>query len=275
MPELPDLEVLRDNLTLRIVGRTIRGVEVYRTGLVRTGPDSIAVEGRTFSQIGRRGKHLIFSFHGGPHLIVHLMRWGWLWHGPASYPPSRATILRLALDDGFDLRLIEPGGQPLAAAWVVPDPATAEPLRKLGVEPLSDAFTWDAFRALLAGRRRPLKKVLTDQHLIAGIGNAYADEVLFAAKLSPVRYAHTLTEGEQERLWQAIPEALRWAIAEIKKRVGDGLFDKEVRDFLYVHGRAGNPCRVCGTPVGEILFDDQRTDFCPRCQGVNQPMRGA
>lgn len=274
MPELPDLEVVRDILAPRIVGRTVRGVEVNRPDLVRAGVPSIsALVGKELRALGRRGKYLIFSFAEAPHLLVHLMRWGWLWHGSRGYSPTSATDLRLSFDDGSDLRLIEGRSPRLAAAWVVSDPLTAEPLRKLGWEPLSDEFTAEAFRRLIQGKRRQLKRILTDQTLIAGIGNAYADEILFRAKLSPVRYSHTLTTDELTRLWQTIPETLRWAISEIKARTKDTLFEREVRDFLCVHGRMGSPCLKCGTVIAEILYDEVRTDYCPRCQDAGRPIQ--
>jgi formamidopyrimidine-DNA glycosylase len=276
LPELPDLEVVRDILSPRIVGQAVRGVEVNRPDLLRTGEGSVSLlVGKELHAIGRRGKYLLFSFGPEAHLLVHLMRWGWLWHGPHGYTPTTATQLRLMFDDGSDLRLIEARSPYLAAVWVVPDPKTAEPLRGLGVEPLSAEFTPEVLRHLIAGKRRPLKRFLTDQSLIAGIGNAYADEILFRARLSPVRYTHTLTEDELDRLWHAIGEALRWAIREIRARVGDALVDREVRDFLFVHGKKGNPCRECGTPIAEILFEDARTNYCPRCQGprVVLPLR--
>lgn len=197
------------------------------------------------------------------------MRYGWLWHGPSGYKPTRATTLSLSFDDATDLRLIEPGTPQIAAVWLVEDWAQAEPLSKLGPEPFSSAFTSEAFTQALKGKRRMIKKVLTDQAIVAGIGNAYADEILFLSRISPFRFVHTLSSEELARLWRAIPETLRWAIQEIKDRVGENLFDKEIRDFLYVHGRAGLPCRICGTPIGEVLFEGQRTNYCQKCQNVS------
>ncbi|GAB4305004.1 MAG: Fpg/Nei family DNA glycosylase [Candidatus Bipolaricaulota bacterium] len=268
MPELPDLEVVKDILTPRIVGQVVRGVEVNRVGLLRTREEGVALlVGRELQAIGRRGKYLAFSFGSDLHLLVHLMRWAWLWHGDRGYPPTTATDLRVAFEDGTDLRLIEARSPRLAAAWMVSDLVAVEPLQNLGREPLSEEFTVDVLRGLVAGRRRPLKRILTDQSLIAGIGNAYADEILFRARLSPVRYGHTLTAEEQEHLWRAIGDTLRWAIAEIRGRTGDALFEREIRDFLSVHGRKGAPCPECGTPIAEILYDGARTNYCPRCQG--------
>lgn len=269
MPELPDLEAMREILTPRIVGRTVRGVALSRPGLLKEGQFEELV-GKKLERIGRRGKYLIFSFAEGPHLLLHLMRWAWLWHGPHTYTPTGSTDLRLSFEDGGELRLIEPTPQRLASAWLVQDITAADPLRNLGPEPLSEGFTLEAFRPLVQGRRRQLKRLVVDQELIAGIGNAYADEILFQARLSPVRYAHTLNDEEIQRLWEAIPKTLRWASEEIRQKAGEKLFDKEIRDFLFVHGRAGEPCRVCATPVGEILIEGQRTNFCPSCQGVNR-----
>lgn len=270
MPELPDLEAVKRILAPRIVGRTVRGVEVRFPGFLKSGPPLAELVGRELGEIGRRGKYLILSFSGGSRLVLHLMRWGWIWHGSSRYPLTRATVLSLDLDDGASVRVIEPGPQRLVRGWHL----TADepgPLGDLGIEPLGREFTREALGELVSGRRRQIKRILTDQKLIAGIGNAYADEILFAARLSPFRYAHTLTEEEVDRLWRAIPATLNWAIEEIEKRANGELFEQEIRDFLMVHGRAGKPCRVCGTPIEEVLIGGQRTDYCPNCQRVNTP----
>ena len=230
--------------------------------------------GREVQGLGRRGKYLILSLVAGPHLLVHLKRWAWLWFGPASYAPTGSTELRLSFDGRFDLRLIEPTPIRLAQVWVVDDLDRAEPLQGLGVEPLSPHFNRTCLQALIAGKRRVLKRLLVDQSLIAGIGNAFADEILFQARLSPVRFAHTLNEKELERLAHAVSSTLAWGVEEIEKRLGDHLFEKEIRDFLDVHGRPGEPCRICGTTIEEFLLEGQRTDYCPACQEVNRPLRG-
>ena len=272
MPELPDLEVLKDNLTPRAVGRTVRGVEVRSPAFLKTVQPSVSeLAGRGVAGLARRGKYLILLFSGGLKLVLHLMRWGWIWHGSSSYAPTRATLFRLALDDGMDVRVIESGSQRLARGWLLAGDAPG-PEAGLGLEPLDPEFTLEAFRQVLSGKRRQLKRLLVDQKLIAGIGNAYADEILFQARLSPFRYSHTLDDGEVVRLHQAIPDTLRWAIGEIRNRLGGELFEREVRDFLWVHGRVGKPCRVCGTPIEEVLLGGQRTDYCPLCQNVNRPL---
>ncbi len=270
MPELPDLEVIAAVLAPRIVGKAIRGAEpLHPAFLQSTEPPLSAAEGREITGTGRRGKYLILHLSGGLHFVVHLMRAGWIWHGPSRYTATKSTVFRITLDDGNELRVIEPGHPKLSRGWLLPS-LDREPLSELGVEPLSEDFTLERFKGLISGRRRQIKKLLVDQKLIAGIGNAYADEILFAAKLSPFRYAHTLSDEEIERLWRAIPEVLRWAIAEIKAKVGDGLYQEEERSFLRVHGRAGSPCPECGAPIKEILLGGQRTDFCMECQHVDE-----
>ncbi len=273
MPELPDLEVLKENLAQRVVGRTVQEVTVHHPAFLRTvSPPPREIVGREIQGVERRGKYLIFSAQG-LHLAIHLMRAAWIWHGPSRYEPTRSTLLRLGLDDGNDLRVLEPGAPKLARGWFLAS-LRESPLRELGVDPLSPDFTLEQLRAILSGKRRQLKKLLVDQRLIAGIGNAYADEILFEARLSPFRYAHTLTQEEIEALWRAIPRVLRWAIEEIKGHIGDELYQQEERSFLRVHGRAGAPCPVCGIPIAEVLLGGQRTDYCPRCQRVDAPPLG-
>lgn len=267
MPELPDLEVVAEILTPRIVGRTVRGVELRRPTLLRTGGEGLqALSGAELGVVTRRGGYLLFPSSSGVHLVVHLMRWAWFWHGSGAYPPSTDTDLRLLLSDGTELRLIESKVPKLAAAWLVRNPLADEPLRGLGPEPLDPAFTPEVLRRALAGRRRTLKRLLTDPAVVAGLGNAYADEILFAARLSPFRFAHTLTSEEVERLWRAMGETLRWAIGEIRARAGGRPMDREIRDFLRVHGRRGAPCPACGAPIAEVLLDDVRTNYCSVCQ---------
>lgn len=270
MPELPDLEVIAAALAPRIVGRTVRGAEALHPAFLQsTEPPLAAMAGRGIVGTGRRGKYLLLSLSGGLHFAVHLMRAGWVWHGPSRYAPTKSTVFRVELDDGNDVRVIEAGFPKLSRGWLLDSPESG-PLAELGLEPLDDGFTLERFRELIRGKRRQIKRLLVDQKLIAGIGNAYADEILFAARLSPFRYAHTLGEEEIRRLWESVPRVLRWAISEIRARVGEGLYQEEERSFLKVHGRAGKPCPECGEPIGEVLLGGQRTDFCPRCQHVDE-----
>ncbi len=270
MPELPDLEVIVANLAPRVAGREIRGAEALHPAFLQSTEIPLrGLVGRRIEGLGRRGKYLLIHLSGHLYLVIHLMRAGWIWHGASRYDATKSTVFRLVLDDDRDLRVIEAGFPKLSRGWIL-ETLDEGPLAGLGVEPLGEEFTLEKFTGILGGKRRQVKKILVDQKLIAGIGNAYSDEILFAAKISPFRYVHTLSPEEIEQLWQAIPEVLRWAIREIKSRVGNDLYREEERSFLRVHGRAGKPCTECGAPIGEVLLGGQRTNFCLRCQHVDQ-----
>ncbi|MFO8033546.1 MAG: zinc finger domain-containing protein [Candidatus Bipolaricaulota bacterium] len=265
--ELPDAEVLKENLTPRLVNRTVRGVEVLSDELFRSTPRLPSeLEGLKAGPIRRRGSYLIITFQGGPRLVLDLAPWAWVWHGSSTYTTTRTTGLRLILDDGMELRVILPGPWLQAAAWVVQRAGQLEALREMGPDPLALGFTHASFRARLEGRRRLVKELLMEPRTVSGIGDAFADEILFAARLSPIRYAHTLSGKEIRRLWEAVPSTLMWAISVLRARLQGALFERELRNFLRVHGRRGSPCPVCGSTVAEIQFDERKTNYCPSCQ---------
>ncbi len=267
MLELPDAEVLKENLSSRISGRGVVGVEVLRPQLFRETPlPPTVLQGTTAGPVQRRGHYLFLTFGVGPRLVLDLAPWAWVWHGQSAYPPTRTTGLRLLLDDDTDLRVILPGPRKPARAWIVDQPTQLTPIRELGIEPLTPRFSLESFDEQIRGRRRMLKELLVDPGVVAGVGDAYADEILYEARLSPIRHANTLGATERERLWAAIPRTLVWAVETLRARLGGTLFEKEIRDFLKVHGRGGAPCLSCGQPLAEILFDDRRTNHCPRCQ---------
>ncbi len=267
MPELPDLEVLTEVLAPKIAGREIIAARALRPGILKTvTPSFDALINARFTAIARRGKHLILTVRPDLHLVVHLMRAGRFVICRSNTRPTKATGLVISFADGEDLRLIENGPIKLARVYVVADPMDVSDIAHAGPEPLSPQFTVAALTAMVHGRRRQAKKLLTDQRMIAGIGSAYADEILFAAKISPIRYVNTLTDAEIARLHAAIVSVLATAIREIRARVGDSLFTDEVRDFLKVYNRTGEPCPVCGTPIAEIRYAQTRTYYCPQCQ---------
>ena len=267
MPELPDLEVLKEVLAPKISGREIVTARALRPGILKTvTPPLDALGGERFTAIARRGKHLILTLRPNLHLVVHLMRAGRFVICRSDTRLTKATGFVVSFSDGDDLRLIENGSIKLARVYVVADPMDVSDIAHAGPEPLSPQFTVEALTAMVHGRRRQAKKLLTDQRMIAGIGSAYADEILFAAKISPIRYVNTLTDAEIARLHAAIVSVLATAIREIRARVGDSLFTDEVRDFLKVYNRTGEPCPVCGTPIAEIRYAQTRTYYCPHCQ---------
>jgi len=267
MPELPDLEVMREGLDRRLVGREILAANAYSPSILKTA--SISLEelvGERFAAVSRRGKHLILTCRDDLHVVVHLMLAGRLVIARGATEPTKATAFGLAFDDGSELRIVENGGIKLAKVYLVGDPIDVPAIASLGVEPLSEMFTVAYLKERLVGLRRQLKGLITDQRVIAGIGTAYADEILFEARLSPIRYASALTDEEIERLHRAIMEVLRRGIEEIRSRSDGVLLAEGSRDFMRVYKRTGQPCPVCGGRIAEIRYAQKRTYYCPNCQ---------
>ncbi len=267
MPELPDLETLKEVLERRILDREITAVRALRPGILKTvAPPLDALVGERFTGIARRGKHLILTLRPDLHLVVHLMLAGRFVLCRSDTRLTKASGLVVSFSVGEDLRLIENGPIKLVRVYVVADPMDVPEIAQAGIEPLSPEFTVELLAGMVHGRRRQAKKLLTDQRMIAGIGSAYADEILFAARISPIRYVSTLSDEEIARLHAAIVGVLEEAIREIRARIGDSLFTDEVRDFLKVYKRTGEPCPACGTPIQEIRYAQTRTYYCPTCQ---------
>jgi formamidopyrimidine-DNA glycosylase len=267
MPELPDLEILKDILNKRVIGREISSARALRPGILKTVEPALeALEGQAITKIRRRGKLLIFTLRPNLHLVSHLMVAGRFVLCRSYTRPTKATGLVITFSDGEDLRLIENGPVKLAKVHVVEDPFQVEMITTAGLEPLSPGFSVEALARMTEDRRRQVKKLLTDQKMIAGIGTAYADEILFAAKISPIRYVNTLSRDELSRLHAAIREVLQNAIEQISLKAGDSLFTDEIRDFMRVYKHAGEPCPICGNKIAEIRYAKKRTYYCPTCQ---------
>lgn len=281
MPELPELEALRAFLVERLEGRRIGRVLPVAVNVLKTyDPPVTALEGRTVREAGRRGKYLVLRTDG-PVLVVHLARAGWLrWSDrpPAAAPrPGRGPLaLRVGLDPpedgGFDLT--EAGTQKRLAVHVLPSgagPESLPALAGLGPEPLDGGFTVEVLAELLHGRRHRIKGMLRDQRVIAGIGNAYSDEILHVARLSPYRLASDLTPPEIETLYAALRGTLLEAVERAAGLPAAGL-KAEKRSGMRVHGRAGQPCPVCGDTVREVSFHDSSLQYCPTCQTGGRPL---
>jgi DNA-formamidopyrimidine glycosylase len=276
VPELPEVESLATFLVTHAVGHRIDRVDVGAFHVLKTfDPPVSALQGTTITGASRRGKFLDIETTG-PHLVVHLARAGWLrWRAelaPAPIRPGKSPIaLRVKLDDGSGFDLTEAGTQKRLAAYVVVDPATIEGVARLGPEPLDPAFDVEALATLLRGRRTQIKGLLRDQSVIAGIGNAYSDEILHVAKMSPFKIADSLTADEVDVLYEAMQTTLRDAV----KRAADldaGELKAEKKANLRVHGRTGQPCPVCGDTVREVSFADSSLQYCPTCQTGGKPL---
>jgi formamidopyrimidine-DNA glycosylase len=267
MPELPELEVMREVLEARALGRAISGVRAYRPGILKTvDPPAQALVGRSFQAVDRRGKQLLLTCSADLFVVLHLMVAGRLVLTQSASKVTKATGFVISFADGEDLRLVENGKAKMAKVHVVRSPEDVEWVSRIGVEPLSDGFSAPILAQLVAGERRQLKKLITDQSLIAGIGTAYADEILFAARLSPIRYANTLEPDEVARLHSAIREVLSAAVGRVRRQAAGSLVGERGAEGLAVYKRAGEPCPGCGGPIAEIRFAETRTYYCPECQ---------
>ncbi|MFF1819095.1 DNA-formamidopyrimidine glycosylase family protein [Kribbella sp. NPDC058245] len=275
MPELPEVESLAVFLRERAVGHAFVRADITAISALKTyDPPVSALVGLLIDDVQRHGKFLDFSAQG-VHLIIHLARAGWLrWRDEQSATlvrPGKGPIaLRTAFDDGSGFDLTEAGTQKKLAVYVVRDPAEVPGIARLGPEPFS--LSIEEFGAILkqAGRVQ-LKGVLRNQSIIAGIGNAYSDEILHVAKMSPFKPASNLTDDELKILYDAMRETLQDAV---DRSAGLAVQDlkSEKKSGLRVHGRTGQKCPVCGDIVREVSFADSSLQYCATCQTGGKPL---
>jgi formamidopyrimidine-DNA glycosylase len=276
VPELPEVNALAADLGARLSGRTLDRFDIVSFAVLKTfDPPVSALAGQTISGVTRHGKFLDISV-GDLHVVMHLARAGWIrWREGAPAPLKglgRGPLAaRLVLDDGSGLDITEAGTKKSLAVYVVHDPSEVPGIARLGPDPLSDDFTEKEFAAILASAgRAQIKGVLRNQSVIAGIGNAYSDEILHTAKMSPFKPA-AMTDDEVARLYTAMQTTLRDAIAR-----ADGLaaseLKREKKSGLQVHGKAGQPCPVCGDTVRQVIFHDSTLEYCPTCQTGGKPL---
>jgi formamidopyrimidine-DNA glycosylase len=264
MPELPDLEVIREVLAPRVTGQAITDVEVVRPLVVRdlTGHGfAEALTGRTIADVQRRGKVLLFPLQSELVLAINCKLAGRLQYAVSSDRRRSKTHVVLHLSDGHELRYSDQ--RTMGQIYLTADLSTIPGWTEMGPEPLDLAL--EEFRERLRPHRGEIKGVLTRGKAVAGIGNAYADEICFAARIHPYRKRTSLDEQEIERLYEATQSVLREAIATLRERVGTAVH-REVRDFLAVHGKGGQPCPACGTAISEIKAQGRLTNFCRTCQ---------
>lgn len=280
MPELPEVEALREFLDAHLVGKEIARVLPVAISVLKTyDPPLTAVEGAEVTAVGRHGKFLDLTTTGAAgelHLLIHLARAGWLrWQDPLpSGPPKPGKgplALRTALTGGDGFDLTEAGTTKRLAVHLVHDPQEVPGVARLGPDPLAEEFGPEAFAALLAGERRQIKGALRDQSLIAGIGNAYSDEILHAARTSPFKPTQNLTPEETTALWTAMRTTLHEAV-ERSHGLAAGKLKAEKKSGLRVHGRTGEPCPVCGDTIREVSFHDSSLQYCPTCQTGGKPL---
>ncbi|MFJ3492137.1 Fpg/Nei family DNA glycosylase [Streptomyces sp. NPDC086091] len=277
MPELPEVEALKDFLTEHLTGHEIVRVLPVAISVLKTyDPPLTAVEGTEVTAVHRHGKFLDLETADGLHLVTHLARAGWLhWRDRLPDGPPRPgkgpLALRVALETGEGFDLTEAGTQKRLAVYLVRDPGEIPGVARLGPDPLADGFDEEQFAALLKDERRQLKGALRDQSLIAGVGNAYSDEILHAARMSPFKLAASLTPEETHTLYTALRDTLTQAV-ERSRGVAAGRLKAEKKSGLRVHGRTGEACPVCGDTVREVSFSDSSLQYCPTCQTGGKPL---
>jgi formamidopyrimidine-DNA glycosylase len=276
VPELPEVEALVGFLTERAVGRVVARVDLAAFSVLKTyDPPVTSLQGLEVAGVTRHGKFLDLDV-SGLHLVTHLARAGWLrWSDalpPAPPRPGKGPLAaRVHLDDGSGFDLTEAGTQKRLALYVVQSPYDVPGIARLGPDPLAPGFGAADLGAILHGSRTQLKGLLKDQSVLAGVGNAYSDEILHAARLSPFRLAGSLTESDVAVLYDALRRILEDAVGRAR-----GLAAKELKaekkTSMRVHGRTGQPCPVCGDTVREVSFADSSLQYCATCQTGGKPL---
>lgn len=278
MPELPEVEALATDLAERLVGRVIRRVDVTEIAALKTYDPSVdALRGATVTDVHRRGKHLVLSVDRDLHLVLHLARSGWIrWRDIAPRPTAgrgRGPLAaRVQLEpDGDGIDITEQATQKRLAIHVVRHPEQVLSIATLGPEPLEPSFTEERFAGILAkAGRAQIKGVLRDQQRIAGIGNAYSDEILHAARMSPFHPA-SMPPEDVHRLFEALREVLGEAVERARGVTASSL-KAEKKQGMRVHGRKGEACPVCGDTVRQVIYADSTFEYCATCQTGGKPL---
>ena len=276
MPELPDITAYLTALEPRILGKTLERIRLQSVFVLRTAdPPISAVEGRTVRELRRIGKRIAIGVGAAPGqdreelwLVIHLMIAGRLhWRPPQAKLSGRQALFALDFQDG-SLILTEAGSKRRASLHLVRGEQALRDIDPGGIEIFAPETSLETFRAALTLENRTLKRALTDPRLISGVGNAYSDEILHAAQLSPIALTHKLKPDEWERLYAATRSTLELWIArlssEARKKFPEGV--TAFRPEMVVHGRFGQPCLRCGAPIQRIRYADNETDYCPTCQ---------
>jgi len=276
VPELPEVQALVDFLAERTDGLAVASVELASFSVLKTfDPPPTALAGGMVDGWSRHGKFLDLNVDG-IHLVFHLARAGWLrWSEALPHTvmrPGKGPIaLRVRFSDGAGFDLTEAGTKKSLAAYIVRDVAAVPGIARLGPDPLAEDFDEGTFAGMLEGRRTQIKGLLRDQEFLAGVGNAYSDEILHVAKLSPFAIAGSLKPEDVQRLYAALRDTLAGAVVAASGKPAAELKDAK-REGMRVHGRTGQPCPVCGDTVREVSFADSSLQYCATCQTGGKPL---
>lgn len=267
MPEFPDVEVYVEHVSTRVVGQVLERLELTSPFILRTvEPKPTDFEGREVVDVRRLGKRIVLGFEDELFAVIHLMIAGRLhWLAPGAKLHKTRTQFAFHFTPGI-LQLTEAGKKRRASLHLLRGAAALEEHDPGGLEPLD--LDRDRFAARLTERNHTLKRALTDPRIFSGIGNAYSDEILFEAQLSPLRLTQKLEEDEITRLHASVVHVLVWWRDHLRAEAGDAFLEKVTafRPEMKVHGRFELPCLVCGTPVQRIKYADKETNYCPVCQ---------
>jgi formamidopyrimidine-DNA glycosylase len=277
MPELPEVHALVHDLDARLRGRIVDRLDVFAFAALKTfDPPVSALSGGTVHGTARHGKFLDVAI-GDVHLVIHLARGGWMrWRDetpdrPTTRPGKGPLAARLVLEGGGAVDITEAGTTKRLALSVVRDPAEVPGIARLGPDPLDDGFTEEVFADILAhSGRSQIKGLLRNQAVIAGIGNAYSDEILHVAKMSPFAPA-SMKPDDVSRLYAALRDTLADAV-ERSDGLGAAELKQEKRSGMRVHGRTGEACPVCGDTIRQVIFSDSTLQYCPTCQTHGKPL---
>lgn len=267
MPELPELEVIKNILAKDITAKEI-GCPVFTkpyilkcffNGYEKFFPSRI-------EKIERKGKYLLFHLTSKAIIVIHLMKSGRIKIAKGEGKIDKFTACYARLNDGRRIEVVEYEKEKMAKVYIVQNPKSIPGLLNLGIEPFSPSFTESYLKAQLIKERKQLKIFLKDQSRIAGIGNAYANEILWDAQLSPFKSSDSLTDRDVKKLFSSIRKVLRNGIKETEKRAEGKLFIKELRDFMIVHNKKGEPCPGCGAKIEWVYSKKNTIFYCPHCQ---------
>ena len=266
MPELPDLEVIGEFLAQRILHIRIESAQVRRPIVVRNllgGDPAEHLAGRQFVDVVRRGKFLLLPLDDGTNVVIHPMLAGRIRYGNPLSRHRKRDVFVIRLQDGHELRYHD--AKDMGKVYLTDDLGKISTFATLGPEATAPDLTFEVFSQRMRRHRGEVKRVLTSQTFVAGIGNAYADEICWRAGIYPFRRRAALDDDEVRRLYEAMRTVLTEAVATIRAQIGEAI-DMELRDFLAVHGKAGEPCPQCGSSISEVKRERRATHFCRTCQ---------
>lgn len=267
MPELPDIVVYLEALSARVAGERLTGVRVASPSVLRTfDPPYDAAAGKEVVGLERIGKRIVFEFPEDLFVVIHLMVAGRLrWLAPGAPIPKKVGLAAFDFTSGT-LVLTEQGTKRRAGIWVLRGKDALADQDRGGIEPLD--MTWETMAEALTAQNRTIKRALTDPRLFSGIGNAYSDEILWEARLAPTTRTGSMDESEMRRLHAAIQSSLETWTERLRAEVGEGWPERVTafRDDMAVHGKYGQPCPRCGSPVQRIVYADNETNYCATCQ---------